>query len=64
MTTIVLSHCIPTDYYQSFTDGMRVLKPEVPLACWTREEARVLADQVMNLSTADEVRTCLKANAR
>ena len=54
MTTIVLSHCIPTDYYQSFTDGMRVLKPEVPLACWTREEAaQVLKEADVFICIAD-----------
>ena len=41
-----------------------VLPVRQSISRWTREEARVLADRVMNLSTADEVRTCLKANAR
>ena len=41
-----------------------VLPVRQAISRWTREEARVLADRVMNLSTADEVRTCLKANAR
>ena len=41
-----------------------VLPIRQAISRWTREEARALADQVMGLSTADEVRTCLKANVR
>ncbi|MEQ2445092.1 phosphoenolpyruvate--protein phosphotransferase [Pseudoflavonifractor sp. CLA-AP-H29] len=41
-----------------------VLPIRQAISRWTREEARALADQVMGLSTADEVRACLKANVR
>ncbi len=41
-----------------------VLPIRQAISRWTREEARALADQVMGLSTADEVYACLKANVR
>ena len=41
-----------------------VLTIRQAISRWTRAEARALADQVMGLSTADEVRACLKANVR
>lgn len=54
MKTIVLSHCIPTSYYKSFTDGLKVVKPEAPLTCWTREEAAaVLQDADIFICIAD-----------
>ena len=41
-----------------------VLPVRRAISCWTREEARALAEQVMALPNAEEVQACLEANAR
>ena len=40
--TIIFSHNIPEEYYADYTKGMKVLKPEKPLECWTHEEVMEL----------------------
>lgn len=49
--TIIFSHNIPEEYYADYTGGMKVLKPEKPLECWTHEEIMQLLPEADILIT-------------
>lgn len=39
MKTIVFSHNIPKEYYESYTKGLEVITPERPMECFTKDQA-------------------------
>ena len=46
------------------TSAPSILRTRKTISAWTKEEADELAAKVMELSTADEVKALLEANAR
>ena len=53
---IIFSHNIPEEYYSPYTQGMTVIKPKVPLECFTREEIKELIPDADVLITIMEFR--------
>ena len=49
--TIIFSHHIPEEYYQDYTKGMKVLRPEKLLECWSHEEVMELLPEADILIT-------------